>query len=286
MQTQENLRRVAREFVEDLAADGVVYGEARWAPEQHLDEGLTPAEAIEAVRDGLREGMDAVEGSGRKIIVQQIVTAMRHTSPSRDIAELAIRYRHSGVAGFDIAGAEAGYPPTRYLDAFDFLKRNNSYITIHAGEAFGLPSIWEALQICGANRLGHGVRIIDDIMIAEDGTPALGDLAAYVRNQRVPLEMCPTSNVQTGAAASIAEHPIGLLADLRFRVTVNSDNQLMSRTTLSREFHLLSEAFGYTIDDVRWFTINAAKSAFYRFDARLALIENVIKPGFAALGAS
>ncbi len=286
MQSQKNLKRVAREFVEDLAADGVVYGEARWAPEQHLDEGLTPAEAIEAVRDGLREGMDTVEASGRKIIVQQIVTAMRHTSPSRDIAELAIRYRHSGVAGFDIAGAEAGYPPTRYLDAFDFLKRNNSYITIHAGEAFGLPSIWEALQICGANRLGHGVRIIDDIMIGEDGTPALGDLAAYVRNQRVPLEMCPTSNVQTGAAPSIAEHPVGLLADLRFRVTVNCDNQLMSRTTLSREFFLLSEAFGYTINDVRWFTINAAKSAFYRFDARLALIENVIKPGFAALGAS
>ncbi|HEY5845741.1 MAG TPA: adenosine deaminase [Microlunatus sp.] len=285
MQTSGNLRRVAREFVEDLAADGVVYGEARWAPEQHLDAGLSPAEAIEAVAAGLREGMDAVAASGREILVQQLVTAMRHTSPSRDIAELAIRYRHSGVAGFDIAGAEAGYPPTRYLDAFDFLKRNNAYFTIHAGEAFGLPSIWEALQICGANRLGHGVRIIDDIMIGEDGRAALGDLAAYVRNQRVPLEMCPTSNVQTGAAASIAEHPVGLLADLRFRVTVNTDNQLMSRTTLSREFELLSEAFDYTIDDVRWFTVNAAKSAFYRFDARLAMIENVIKPGFAALGA-
>ena len=165
------------------------------------------------------------------------------------------------------------------------MKRNNAYFTIHAGEAFGLPSIWEALQICGANRLGHGVRIIDDIMIGEDGRAALGDLAAYVRNQRVPLEMCPTSNVQTGAAASIAEHPIGLLADLRFRVTVNTDNQLMSRTTLSREFERLSDAFDYTIDDVRWFTVNAAKSAFYRFDARLAMIENVIKPGFAALGA-
>ena len=285
MQTRDNLLRVAREFVEDLAADGVVYGEARWAPEQHLEEGLTTAEAVEAVRDGLREGMDRVAASGRTILVQQIVTAMRHNTPSREIAELAIRYRRSGVAGFDIAGAEAGFPPTRYLDAFDYLKHNNSYFTIHAGEAFGLPSIWEALQICGANRLGHGVRIIDDIMIGEDGTPALGDLAAYVRNERVPLEMCPSSNVQTGAAASIGEHPIGLLADLRFRVTVNSDNQLMSRTTLSREFHKLSEAFGYTIDDVRWFTINAAKSAFYRFDARLALIETVIKPGFAALGA-
>lgn len=286
MQTAANLRRVAREFVEDLAADGVVYAEARWAPEQHRDAGLTAREAVEAVRDGLREGMEICADRGQQIIVQQLVTAMRHTSPSREIAELAIRYRHDGVAGFDIAGAEAGYPPTRYLDAFDYLKRNNAYFTIHAGEAFGLPSIWEALQICGANRLGHGVRIIDDIMIGEDGKPALGELAAYVRNERVPLEMCPSSNVQTGAARSIAEHPIGLLRELRFRVTVNSDNQLMSRTTLSREFARLCDAFDYTIDDVRWFTVNAAKSAFYRFDARLALIEDVIKPGFAALGAS
>jgi adenosine deaminase len=285
MQTPDALRRVAREFVEDLAADGVVYGETRWAPEQHLLEGLTPAQAVEAVRDGLQEGMRVCRDRGQEIVVQQLVTSMRHASPSREIAELAIRYRHEGVAGFDIAGAEAGYPPTRYLDAFDYLKRNNAYFTIHAGEAFGLPSIWEALQICGANRLGHGVRIVDDIMIGEDGRPALGDLAAYVRNERIPLEMCPSSNVQTGAAASIAEHPVGLLKNLRFRVTVNCDNQLMSRTTLSREFALLCDAFDYTLADVRWFTINAAKSAFYRFDARLALIEDVIKPGFAELGA-
>ena len=283
MQTAASLRRVAREFVEDLAADGVVYGETRWAPEQHLQEGLSPEQAVEAVRDGLRDGMAVCRSRGQEILVQQLVTSMRHASPSGEIARLAIRYRHEGVAGFDIAGAEAGYPPTRYLDAFDYLKRNNAYFTIHAGEAFGLPSIWEALQICGANRLGHGVRIIDDILIGEDGRAALGELAAYVRNQRVPLEMCPSSNVQTGAAPSIAEHPIGRLAELRFRVTVNSDNQLMSGTTLSREFFLLSEAFGYTIEDVRWLTINAAKSAFYRFDARLAMIENVIKPGFARL---
>jgi adenosine deaminase len=285
MQTPENLRRVAREFVEDLTTDGVVYGETRWAPEQHLLNGLTPAQAVEAVRDGLREGMAASRRSGHEILVQQLVTSMRHASPSREIAELATRYRYEGVAGFDIAGAESGYPPTRYLDAFDYLKRNNAYFTIHAGEAFGLPSIWEALQICGANRLGHGVRIVDDIMTGEDGRPVLGDLAAYVRNERIPLEMCPSSNVQTGAAPSIAEHPIGLLKDLRFRVTVNCDNQLMSRTTLSREFALLCDAFDYTLADVRWFTINAAKSAFYRFDARLAMIEQVIKPGFARLGA-
>ncbi|CAA9396027.1 MAG: Adenosine deaminase [uncultured Propionibacteriaceae bacterium] len=285
MQTAANLRRVAREFVEDLAADGVVYGETRWAPEQHLEQGLTTAEAVEAVRDGLAEGMEICAEQGHPIVVQQLVTSMRHASPSRDIAKLAIKYRDDSVAGFDIAGAEAGYPPTRYLDAFDYLKRNNAYFTIHAGEAFGLPSIWEALQICGANRLGHGVRIMDDISTGDDGRPMLGELASYVRNQRVPLEMCPSSNVQTGAAPSIAEHPIGTLAKLRFRVTVNTDNRLVSRTTLTREFTLLSEAFGYDLSDVRWFTINAAKSAFYRFDHRLALIEDVIKPGFAELGA-
>ncbi|HET9871160.1 MAG TPA: adenosine deaminase [Propionibacteriaceae bacterium] len=283
MQTAPNLRRVAREYVEDLAADGVVYGEVRWAPEQHLQQGLTPTEAVEAVRDGLAEGIQSCAAQGRLMTVRQLVTSMRHASPSRDIAKLAIMFRDDGVAGFDIAGAEEGYPPTRYLDAFDYLKRNNAYFTIHAGEAFGLPSIWEAVQICGANRLGHGVRVVDDITVADGAEPVLGDLASYIRNQRVPLEMCPTSNVQTGAAASIAEHPIGLLAKLRFRVTVNSDNQLMSRTTLSREFALLSDAFGYDLKDLQWFTINAAKSAFYRFDLRLSLIEDVIKPGFAKL---
>ena len=285
MQSADNLRRVARELVEDLVADGVVYGETRWAPEQHVEAGLTPAQAVEAVRDGLAEGMDAAAAAGRPIVVRQLLTAMRHNRPSREIADLAIAYRDSGVAGFDIAGAEAGYPPTRYLDAFDYLKRNNAFFTIHAGEAFGLPSIWEAVQICGANRLGHGVRIIDDISLGPDGRPRLGELAAYIRDQRIPLEMCPSSNVHTGAAASIAEHPLGLLRQLRFRVTVNTDNRLMSRTTLSREFALLSEAFGYTLDDVRWFTINAAKSAFYPFDRRLALIEDVLKPGFDALEA-
>ncbi|MGO1974068.1 MAG: adenosine deaminase [Propionibacteriaceae bacterium] len=285
MQTAAALQRVAREFVEDMVADGVVYAETRWAPEQHLQGGLTPALAVEAVRDGINAGLEEARAAGHTVVVRQLVTGMRHASASREIAELAVRYREDGVAGFDIAGAEAGFPPTRHLDAFDYLKRNNAYFTIHAGEAFGLPSIWEAVQLCGANRLGHGVRIIDDIDTSS-GTPVLGRLASYVRNERVPLEMCPSSNVQTGAADSIAEHPIGLLAEQRFRVTVNCDNRLMSRTTLSREFHLLCQAFDYSIDDVRWFTVNAAKSAFYPFDQRLALINEVIKPGFVALGGS
>ena len=289
MQTPAALQRVAREFVEDQADDGVVYAEARWAPEQHLRADLTLDQTVAAVRDGLREGMAVCAAQGRSIMARQLVTGMRHASASREIAELAIRWRDDdsagSVAGFDIAGAEAGYPPTRHLDAFDFLKRNNAYFTIHAGEAFGLPSIWEAVQLCGANRLGHGVRIIDDISTDEAGEPVLGQLAAYIRNERIPLEMAPSSNVQTGAVTSIAEHPIGLLARLRFRVTVSCDNRLMSNTTLTREFGLLAEAFDYTLADLRWFTVNAMKSAFLPFDQRLRMIDDVIKPGYAGLGA-
>jgi adenosine deaminase len=285
MQTEDHLRRVARECVEDLVADGVVYAEVRWAPEQHVEEGLSLDQTVASVRAGFEEGMAAAREAGTPIVVRQLLTAMRHQARSREIAELAIQWRNEGVAGFDIAGAEAGHPPTRHLDAFEYLQRENAHFTIHAGEAFGLPSIWEAIQWCSADRLGHGVRIVDDITVADDGTVTLGRLASYVRDNRIPLEMCPASNVQTGAAASIAEHPIGLLRDLRFRVTVNTDNRLMSRTSMTSEMHALVEAFGYGADDLRWFTINAMKSAFWPFDERLALIEDVIKPGYAALGA-
>jgi adenosine deaminase len=194
-----------------------------------------------------------------------------------------VHYRDQGVVGFDIAGAEAGYPPTRHLDAFEYLQRENARFTIHAGEAFGLPSIWQAIQWCGADRLGHGVRIVDDITSRKDGSAALGRLASYVRDTRLPLEMCPSSNVQTGAADSIGTHPIGLLTRLRFRVTVNTDNRLMGGTTLSREMSLLCDAFGYDLADLRWFTINAMKSSFLPFDQRLAIIDDVIKPGYASL---
>ncbi|WP_327585564.1 adenosine deaminase [Nonomuraea sp. NBC_00507] len=278
MQTRESLVRVAAECAEDLAADGVVYAEVRFAPEQHTTTGLTLDQVVEAVLEGFKQG-----SQGRGVRVGTLLTAMRHQARSMEIAELAVRYRDVGVVGFDIAGAEAGYPPTRHLDAFEYLQRENSHFTIHAGEAFGLPSIWQAIQWCGADRLGHGVRIIDDITVAGDGTAKLGRLAAYVRDKRIPLEMCPTSNLQTGAAASIADHPIGLLRRLYFRVTVNTDNRLMSRTSLSLEFAKLVEAFGYGWDDLQWFTVNAMKSAFIPFDERLALINGVIKPGFAQL---
>ncbi|GAA1734855.1 adenosine deaminase [Luedemannella helvata] len=281
MQTPAALHRVARECALDLAADGVVYAEVRFAPEQHLEAGLTLDEVVEAVVAGFVDGAAEAAAQGYQIRVGTLLTAMRHAARSMEIAELAVRHRDAGVVGFDIAGAEAGYPPTRHLDAFEYLQRENFHFTIHAGEAFGLPSIWQALQWCGADRLGHGVRIVDDLDLSDPDNPKLGRLSAYVRDKRIPLELCPSSNVQTGAVASIAEHPIGVLRDLRFRVTVNTDNRLMSRTSMSREMALLSEAFGWGWADLQWFTINAMKSSFIPFDERLVLINEVIKPAYA-----
>jgi adenosine deaminase len=283
MQTRAALVRVAAECAEDLAADGVVYAEVRYAPELHVAGDLSLVEVVEAVQEGFAVGAGRAAAAGHPIRVGTLLTAMRHAARSREIAELAVTYRDDGVVGFDIAGAEAGFPPTRHLDAFEYLRRENAHFTIHAGEAFGLPSIWEAIQWCGADRLGHGVRIVDDVHLAPGGTATLGRLAAYVRDKRIPLELCPSSNIQTGAAGSMAEHPIGLLADLKFRVTVNTDNRLMSGTSMTREFTLLGEAFGYGLEDFRWFTVNAMKSAFLPFDERLALIDDVIKPAYAAL---
>ncbi len=276
MQSRDALVRVARECAEDLAADGVVYAEVRFAPELHLKGGLTLDDVVEAVLEGFRQGSE-----GRNIVVRTLCTAMRTAARSVEIAELAVRWRDQGVCGFDIAGAEAGYPPTRHLDAFQYVMRENFHITIHAGEAFGVPSIWEALQFCGAERLGHGVRIVDDIIPDGNRPPKLGRLASYVRDVRVPLEMCPTSNVHSGASRSIAEHPIGMLAKLRFRVTVNTDNRLMSAITVSEEYAKLVEAFDWGWEEIRWTTINGMKSAFLPFDERLHLINEVIKPGFA-----
>jgi adenosine deaminase len=275
MQSAPNLRRVAREFVEDLAADGVIYGETRWAPDQHLTDGLTAAETVEAVRDGLAEGMAACRERGHDIEVRQLVTAMRQAEPTPDTAELALRYRHDSVAGFDIAGPEKGYPPSRFLESFRLLRRDSAYYTIHAGEADGCESIWEAVQLCGANRIGHGVAIVEDIQRDELGNEVLGDFAAYLLNEQIPLEMCPTSNVQTGAVSSIAEHPINRLDRLGFRVTVNPDNRLMSATSITREFSLLAEAFDYTLSDVRRLTINAAQSLFAPYAVRKALVQRI-----------
>lgn len=283
MQTPEALERVAREAVADLAADGVVYAEIRFAPEQHLERGLTLDEVVHHTLAGFDDGIAQAREGGRDIRVGCLLTAMRHAARSREIAELAVRFRDRGVVGFDIAGAEAGNPPSRHLDAFEYMRANNAHFTIHAGEAFGLPSIHEAIAFCGTDRLGHGVRITDDIAVDDTGSARLGRLADYVRDKRIPLELCPSSNVQTGAVASLAEHPFDLLARLRFRVTVNTDNRLMSATTMSEEMVRLATVFGYGWDDLERFTINAMKSAFIAFPERLRVIEEIVKPGYARL---
>jgi adenosine deaminase len=278
MQDRESIMRVAQECAQDLAADGVVYAEVRYAPELSTRNGMTLDEVVDAVLEGFRRGSAATG-----IEMGFIVTGMRQFARSVEVAELAIRHRDEGVVGFDVAGPEKGFPPTRYLDAFNLIHQANFNLTIHAGEAFGLPSIWEALQWCGAHRLGHGVRIVDDITVDADGQLKLGRLANYVRDMRVPLEMCPTSNVHTGAAPSIEEHPIDLLRRLRFRVTVNTDNRLMSGVSMSSEFETLSRTFNFGLDEMQWLTLNAMKSAFAPFDQRLRLINGIIKPGYARL---
>lgn len=280
MQTPAAITRVARECVEDLANEGVVYAEIRFAPELHTSKGLTYEEVIDAVLDGFKQGSDQSAQAGKPIRVGALLTAMRMADVSLEIAKLVVKYRHRGVVGFDIAGKEKGYPPTEHLEAFQFLQRENAHFTIHAGEAFGLKSIWEAIQFCGTERLGHGVRIIDDITVNPDGSVSIGELAAYVRDCRIPLELCPKSNVDTGAAESIAKHPIGLLRKLNFRVTLNTDNRLMSDTSMTKEMFWLAEAFNYTLKDFEWLTINSLKSSFIPFDERLAIINDVIKPGY------
>ena len=279
MQHRDALERVAYECAQDLAADGVVYAEVRFAPELHTEAGLTHDEVMEAVLDGFRRG-----SAGTPLTVYAIASAMRTAAHSLQIAELAVRWRDAGVVGFDIAGAEAGYPPSRHLDAFQYVMRENFHSTIHAGEAFGLPSIWEAVQYCGAARLGHGVRLVDDIT-GDAGDEKLGRLASYIRDRRIPLELCPTSNVNTGVVGSIAEHPIGMLRRLRFRVTVNTDNRLMSDTSMTKEMLQLADAFGWGLEDFEWLTVNAVKSAFAPFPERLRIINGIVKPQYALLRA-
>ncbi len=281
LQERDAIVRVAAECAEDLAADGVVYAEVRYAPELSTGHGLTLDEVVDANLEGFKLGAAKAEEAGRPIVMKMLVTAMRQAARSVEVAECAVRWRDAGVVGFDVAGPEKGYPPTRYLDAFEYIRRENFHITIHAGESFGLPSIWEAVQFAGAERLGHGVRIVDDIATLPDGSVELGRLAAFVRDRRIPLEMCPTSNVHTGAAGSIAEHPFDLLRRLRYRVTVNTDNRLMSGVSLSSEFAAIDAAFGIGLGEMEWLTINALKSAFAPFDERLRLINEVVKPGYA-----
>jgi adenosine deaminase len=268
----------------DLARDGVVYAEVRGAPELFTAKGLSMADVVDATIEGYKQGMAEAKAEGHEIHVFSLLCGMRQNKLSQEVAELVVKYRDKGVVGFDIAGPEDGFPPSDQKETFDYLRKEDAHFTIHAGEAYGLPSIWEAIQLCGAERLGHGVRIIDDIDFS--GPEAkLGQLASYVRDRRIPLELCPTSNLQTGAAKSYAEHPIGALARLRFRVTLNTDNRLMSQTSMSFEMEEAVKAFGWDFAELQRITINAMKSAFIPYPERLKIIDGVIKPGYAKISA-
>ena len=284
MQSKEAIIRVSRECAIDLARDGVVYAEVRGAPELFTEQGLTLDQVVEATLEGYKQGMSEAAREGNKIRVESLLCGMRQNDRSQEAAAAVVKYRNKGVVGFDIAGPEDGFPPTNQLETFEYLRKENAHFTIHAGEAYGLPSIWEAIQICGAERLGHGVRIIDDIDFSGD-KPKLGPLASYVRDRRIPLELCPTSNLQTGAAKTYSEHPIGMLAKLRFRVTLNTDNRLMSRTSMSNEMSECVKSFGWKFADLQRVTVNALKSSFIPFEERLEIIEKVVKPAYAAISA-
>ncbi len=278
MQSAASLHRVARECAEDLAADGVVYAEVRFAPELHTEKGLSMDEVVEAVTAGFADG-----SAGTPLTIRTLCSAMRQNRNSLEVSQLAVRWRDRGVVGFDIAGPEKGFPPDDHLLAFQYAQRENFHFTIHAGEAYGPPSIWKALQWCSAERLGHGVRIMDDITEKPDGSYELGRLAHYIRDRRIPLEVCPSSNLHTGVVDDLADHPIRLFKDLKFRVTLNTDNRLMSDISMSKEMQNMVDVFGWDLLDLQWLTVNAMKSAFLPFDERLTLINDVIKPTYAQL---
>lgn len=287
MQSERALTRIAREFVADLAADGVIYGEMRWAPEQHLAGGLDLDAAVRAVQRGIEEGEDEADAAGRSIRVGQILSAMRQNDRVREIAELAVRHREDGVVGFDIAGPEDGFPASQHRAAFDYLAGEFMPVTVHAGEAAGPASIRSALLDGRALRLGHGVRIAEDLQVIErEGDEVqvqFGDLARWVRDREIPLELSPSSNLQTGAIAQwgeeLADHPFDLLYQLGFSVTVNVDNRTMSGTSLTRELSLLVDAFEYDLDDLEAFQFNAASAAFLPVEEREELVE-MIAEGF------
>lgn len=278
MQTEEALERVAYEQAEDLSRDGVVYYETRFAPLFHTKHGLTHQQVVAAVLKGMARGR-------QQFGIQSglIICAMRNMNVSLEMAELAVDFRERGVVAFDLAGEEGGFPPKKHVDAFHYIQRENFNITIHAGEGFGKESIWQAIQYCGAHRIGHGTRLIDDIAVADGRAVKLGDLAQYVLDKRIPLEICLLSNVHTGAAPSLEQHPFKILYQEKFRVTLNTDNRLMSDTTLSKEFEAAAKAFGLTLDDFEKITINAMKSAFLPYGQRCDLIYKTIKPGYARI---
>src|ERR1700675_1197007 len=276
MQTAEALQRVAYEQAQALSKDRIVYFETRFAPVFHAQKGLSHQQIVSAVLKGLECGRkDFGVASGL------IICAMRNMNHALEMAELAVDFRARAAGGFVFAGDEGGYPPKKHVDAFHYIQRENFNITVHAGEGYGKESIWQAIQYCGAHRIGHGTRLIDDIAVVDGKVVNLGDLAQYVLDKRIPLEICLLSNVHTGATPTLAEHPFKILYQQKFRVTLNTDNRLMSNTTMTKEFEAAADTFGLSLADFEKITINAMKSAFLPYKERINFIYSAIKPGYA-----
>jgi adenosine deaminase len=276
MQTKESLHRVAYEMMEDMKNDGVCYVETRFAPVFHTAKGLYNEDVVQAVLEGLEHGKrDFGVGYGL------ILCGMRNMKNTLEISELAVNFRNQGVVGFDLAGEEGGYPPKKHIEAFQFIQRANFNITIHAGEAFGKESIWQAIQWCGAHRIGHATHLVEDIFLDnERNVVRFGELAQYVLDKRIPLEICLLSNVHTGAVDKIENHPFGILFKEKFRVTINTDDRLMSNTNMTKEFMTAIRNFNLNLEDVEKLSLNAMKSAFIPYKERLNYIYNIIKPGY------
>jgi adenosine deaminase len=280
MQTEHALHRIAFEMMEDMKKDGVVYVETRFSPLFHTKFSLSCDQVVEAVLRGLKDGARTFN-----VKFGLIICAMRNLPPSSslEMAKLAVRFREQGVVGFDLAGDELGYPPKHHLDAFHYIQRNNFYITIHSGEAFGKESIWQALQFCGTHRIGHGMHLKDDIMSENNEIIEMGYLSRYVRDRRIPLEVCLSSNVHTGAMPNLRYHPFPIFYKNGFRVTLNTDNRLMSDTSMTKELLIAARRYKLTIKDMEKLTLNAMKSAFTRFPERLRIIYDVLKPGYSQI---
>ena len=279
MQCPEAIHRVARECALDLAADGVVHAEVRMAPEIMTATGTPIEAAVEAMLDGFAQGAAAATAAGTPISVGTLLCAMRQDDRWDEVAGLVVRYRDAGVVGFDLAGPEDGFPPDRIPSAIALLDRAGVHRTIHAGEAAGIESIRAALDGARAERLGHGVRIADEVPF--EGEP--GPLARRVRDEQVPLEIAPSSNVQTGAYPSLAAHPVDRLHRLGFAVTLNTDNRLMSGVSVSGEVAAVASTFGWSWADVQTVTERALAAAFLPEGDKARLLADVVRPGYATL---
>ena len=261
LQTQDALFRVAYELAQDAAAENVRYMEVRYAPLLHTRKGLSHTRVVEAVLDGLRAAQ-----IDHGITSNVIICGIRNISPesSLEMAELAVAYKGRGVTGFDLAGAEYDHPAKKHKEAFALIRKNNINITIHAGEAYGPESIEQAIHVCGAHRIGHGVRLRED-----------GDLLHYVNDHRIALECCPSSNVQTGAVKDLATHPLKLYHDLGLRVTVNTDNRLITDTTVSKELWLAHTKMGLSLQDLKQIVLNGFKAAFLPYHERRGMLRAI-----------